>query len=224
MKRLAAPISGIVYAVLAVVGLLLIVWEEVDTRTDQEILSYYGNSGNRDTEGIGFMLMIVGAMAFLWFLSGLRSRLKSVAHESEILPDLTFAAGVVAAALFIGGGALLNATATTMDVSDKFTVDPDLARFAVAAGYLFLIGSVLINCVLIASTSVLALRTDVFPSWLGWLGFAAIVAAIVEVFLLPAFTVPVWVLVVSIVMIRSAPTRDLQARDGDRPVEAAGSA
>jgi len=218
MKRLAAPISGIVYAVFAVVGTLLIVLEEVDGSTDEEILSYYGDSGNRATEGIGVTLLIVGAIAFLWFLSGLWSHLRSVEHESKIVADLAFAAGVVAAALFVGAAVLLNATATAVEVSDRFAVDPNLARFAVSTGYLFLIGSVFINCVLIAATSVLALRTDVFPRWLGWVGLAAIVLAIAESFLLPVFAVPIWVIVVSIVMIRSASSRDQHARHDERPI------
>jgi lysylphosphatidylglycerol synthetase-like protein (DUF2156 family) len=213
-----APVSGIVYAGLAVVGTLLIVSEEVDGSTDDEILSYYGDSGNRATEGIGVTLMFVGAMAFLWFLSGLWSRLKSVEHESRGLADLAFAAGIVGAALFIGAAALLNATATAVEVSDRFAVDPNLARFAVSTGYLFLIGSVFINCALIAATSVLALRTDVFPRWLGWVGFAAIVVAIAESFLLPVFAVPIWVTVVSIVMIRSAPSRDEHPGHDDSPM------
>ena len=38
-----------------------------------------------------------------------------------------------------------------------------------------LMGSVLVNGVLVIATSVLALRTAVLPNWLGWVGFAAVV-------------------------------------------------
>ncbi len=216
MKRLSAPVSGIVYAVLAIVGTIIIVAEEVDSATDEAILAYYGDSGNRATETIGVTMMLVGAMAFVWFLSALWSRLRVVRRESGVLADLGFGAGLVAAALFVGGAALLNAMATTVEISSGFTVDPDLARFAVGTGYVFLIGSVLFNCVLIATTSVLALRTDIFPNWLGWVGFAAVVLAVVETFLLPVFVVPLWVATVSIVMIRTAPTT---SRDPDRRVD-----
>ena len=80
-----------------------------------------------------------------------------------------------------------------------------------------------INCVLIAATSTFALRTDVLPMWLGWVGFAAIVLAIVESFLLPVFVIPVWVIVTSIVTMRSAPSPDLQARRDDSELDISSS-
>ncbi len=215
MKRLAAPASGIVYAVLAVVGTILLVREEIDGATDDEILTYYDDGGNRALENIGVTMMLVGTMAFLWFLSTLWSRLRAAAGESRILADLAFGAGVVAAALYVGAALLLNATAATTEISSKFVVDPNLARFAVSTGFVFLVGSTLFNCVLIVTTSVLALRTDGFPKWLGWVGFAAVVLAIAEAFLLPVFVVPLWVVVVSIVMIRSTPATGPSVRASD---------
>lgn len=205
MKRFAAPASGIVYAVLAAVGVILLVREEIDGATDEKLLTYYDDSGNRAVENIGVTMMLVAAVAFLWFLSVLWSRLRAAAGESRVLGDLAFAAGVAAAALFVGAALLLNSTVSATEISDRFVVDPNLARFAVSTGYVFLVGATLLNCVLIVATSVLALRTDGFPNWMGWVGFAAVVLAIFEAFLLPVFVVPAWVVVVSVVMIRSTP-------------------
>lgn len=200
-----APASGIVSAVLVVVGIFLLVAEQIDEDTDEEILSYYAESGNRTGEIVGFILVTVGVMFFLWFLSTLRSRLSSVEPEPRTLSTLGFGAGSTAAALLVGAGALLVGTSFAAELSSRFVVDPNLARFVVITGYAFLTGSVLVNLVLVITTSVLALRTAALPTWLGWVGFAAVVLAIVEVFLLPVFVIPVWVLVVSVVLIMPTP-------------------
>lgn len=210
MKRLGAPATGIAYALLAVVGILLLVQEEIDTATNEAILSHYGDSGNRGTEMVASVLALVGALFFLWFLSSLRSRLRQVEAETTTLSDLAFGSGVAGAVLFAGAVALLSATSNAVEISSRFEIDPNLARFAVTTGYVFLVGSVLFNCVLVATTSVLALRTDVLPTWLGWAGFAAIVLAIVEAFLLPVFIIPVWVLAVSVVLTRGTQTSQPQ--------------
>ncbi len=200
MKRIGAPASGIVYAVLVVVGLFLLVIAQIDGKTDQEILSHYADGGNRTGETIGFILVVVGVLFFLWFASELRSRLRAAESDPGTLSTLAFGAAVAGGALLVGAAAFFGGMSLAVDISSNFEVDPDLARFAVVGGYGFLIGSVLVNLVLVAATSVLALRTTVLPNWLGWAGFAAVVLAVVEVFLLPVFVVPVWVLVVSVVL------------------------
>ena len=205
MKRLGAPASGIVYAVLVVVGIILLVGAQLDTKADQEILSHYADSGKRTGELVGFILVTAGVLFFIWFVATLRSRLRSIEPEPKTLSALAFGAGVTAAALLIGAAAVIVATSTAVEFSDEFVVDPNLARFALSTGYLLLTGAVLVNCVLVVATSVLALRSAVFPNWLGWFGFAAVVLAVGEAFLLPVFVIPVWAVVVSVVLMGRSP-------------------
>jgi hypothetical protein len=210
MKRLGAA-SGIVYSVFVAVGLILLFGAEIDQKTDQEILSHYADSGNRTLGIVGFMLVTVGVLFFLWFLSTLQSRLASVEPEPRTYSVLAFGAGVSAAALLVGAVAVMTGTHFAVELASEFVVDPNLARFAISTSYLFLFGSVLVNVVLVIVTSVQALRTAVLPNWVGWAGFAAVVLAVVEAFLLPVFVVPVWVVVVSVVLMVNGPTSDPQA-------------
>ncbi len=200
MKRPSSLSSGILYAILAVVGVLFLVIEEIDSATDEEILSHYADSGNRNLEITGFAIATVGALLFVWFLSALRTRFRSEEAEPTILPDLGFGAGLAGAAMFVAAATLLSATSNAVEISSLFEVDPDLARLAVSTGYVFLIASVAFNCVLVATTSLLALRTPVLPNWLGWAGFAVIVLAVIEIFLLPVIVIPAWALVVSVML------------------------
>jgi hypothetical protein len=196
--------------VFVVVGIFLLIIGEVDTKTDQEIVSHYGDSANRTQEIVGFILVTVGVLFFLWFVSTLRSRLEFVEPEPRTLSPLAFGAGVAAAALLIGAAAAFAGTSFAAEIVNEFVVDPNLARFSDSTGYLLLTGSVLVNCVLVIATSVLALRTAVLPNWLGWVGFAAVVLAVLEAFLAPVFLIPVWVLIVSVVLMMPTSTSHTQ--------------
>lgn len=201
MKRIfAASAAGAVYSILSVIGVLLLVLEQVDSSTDEQILAYYDDAGNRTTEALGAVLVLLGAAFLVWFLSELRRRIRGTATDADTSADLAFGAGLVAAGLLAGAAALLSATSAAVEISSRFEVDPDTARFAVSTGYVFLVGSVLLSCVLVLATSVVAVRTSLLPTWLGWAGFAVVVLAVVEAFLLPVFVIPIWVLAVSVAM------------------------
>jgi len=206
MKRVGA-LSGVASAILVVVGIFLLIQEAIDEDTNKEIASYYGDNGNRTSELVGFVLVVVGAALFVWFLSSLRARLRSAGDAARTPATLGFGAGVAAAALLVGAAALFSGMSMAAELTDRFVVDPDLARFALAVGFLLLVGWVVVNFALVIATSVVALRSDVLPTWLGWVGFVAVVLAIVEVFLAPVFVIPVWLLIVSIVLAVHEPTR-----------------
>lgn len=201
MKRSASAWSGIVYAVLFVVGIFLLLDAEPESKTDQEILAHYADSGNRATQIVGFFVVCAAVLCFLWFVSTLRGRLQSAEPESRALSTLGFGAGVAGAALLVGSAALLAGIAFAVEDTSRFVPDPDTARLVVMTGYLLLIGAAVVNGVVVATTSVLALRTGVLPNWVGWVGGAAIAVTIAEIATLPVFAIPIWATIVSIVML-----------------------
>ena len=218
MRRTESSLSGIAAAVLTVAGIFMLISVEADTKTDDELLSHYADSGNRAGEIVGFVLVAIGAGFFLWFVSALRSRLRSAEPEPRTLSTLGFGAGVAAAGLTVSAAAILVGVSFTAEISDHFEVDPDAARLAVSTGYVFLLGSSLVNCVLVATTSVLILRSEILPRWMGWVGFAFIVLAIVEMFLLPVLVIPAWIVVVSLVsMTRSSARNGGSGQESETP-------
>lgn len=194
-----APASGIVYVVLFVVA--FIVGPGDVGNSDEEILSYYADSGNRVSEIVAFFLVTVGLLFFIWFASTLRNRLRSVEPEPKSLSALTFGAGVASATLMMGAMSLFVAVAITAEDLDEFVVDPNTARVLENAGYLFFTASTMVAAILVAATSVLAIRTAVLPKWLGWVGLLVAVAALFAIFFVPLFIFWLWVLVVSIVLL-----------------------
>ena len=125
-------------------------------------------------------------------------------REPRVMENTSNSRGLLVATWGVGGVLLLFAQAIWRLGS----------RAIEALGYpldttqlVVLVGWVVVNFALVIATSVVALRSDVLPTWLGWVGFVAVVLAIVEVFLAPVFVIPVWLLIVSIVLAVHEPTR-----------------
>jgi len=192
-------LSGIAYVVLFLIAFFIT--GEGAGDSDEEILSYYADSGNRATEITGFFLLAVAALFFLWFVTILRNRLRSVESEPKSLSALAFGAGIVSAALLMAANALFISISGTVEFTDEFQLDPDLARLVGSIGYLLWVSSTMVAGVLVAATSVLALRTAVLPRWLGWVGLVAALALLVAIFFFPIFVLWAWVLIVSVFLI-----------------------
>jgi MFS family permease len=77
-----------------------------------------------------------------------------------------------------------------------------LSALAFGAG----VASTMVASVLVAATSVLALRTAVLPRWLGWVGIVVALALLVAVFFIPVFLFWAWVLVVAVVLAVRTPS------------------
>ncbi len=150
-------------------------------------------------------------MFFLVFVTSLRNRLRSVEPEPKTLSAVVFGTGITSAALFVGAVSLFVGTAFAAEQSE-FVVDPNVARFADATGYLVLVGSVMVMSALVAATSVLALRTSVLPRWLGWAGVCVSVLLLAAVTFVPIFLLWLWIVVVSVVLIMRTPTSHSQER------------
>lgn len=212
-----SPMAGLVYAVLYVVGLLLIVGEGIDEKSDAGIASYYADSGNRTGDIVGLFLVAVSLLFFLVFVSVLRERLRAADADGAALSGVAAGSGVAAAALFLAGAAAFSATAMAVNFMDEFAVDANLARLQFALAYAFLSGAVILGCGLVLATSALALRTPVLPTWMGWVGLVAVVLAVAEMFLLPVFVIPAWSLLVGILLAARAPTALPAAAVGRSP-------
>jgi hypothetical protein len=94
------PVTGPLYGVLYVIGLFIIVGDEIDEKTDAGIVSFYADSGNRTGHIIGFFVVAVSLIFFLLFVGLLRELLRSDADDS-LLSGLVLAGGAAAAGLFL---------------------------------------------------------------------------------------------------------------------------
>lgn len=213
------PLSGIVYVVLFIIGFSLAEGSPQASDPDSDFVSYYADSGNRTQEIVAFFLIVLAALAFLKFVAHLRGRLKAVESEPHSLSTLAFGAGIASATLLMAAVSIGIGPSFTRADSDQFTIDPDTIRLSGDTSYLLLVSSVMVTSLLIAATSLLAIRTTVLPTWLGWIGLLVAVAALFAVFFLPIIALLAWVLVVAVVLIIRPQASDAESTPtSPRPV------
>ncbi len=195
------PLSGIVFVALFVLAFALTGDSPQASDSDAEYLAWYGDSGNRTQEIVVFFMIVVGALFFLWFLTSLRERLRAVESGSHGLSTLAFGSGLLSIALLLGAACIGIGPAAVADETDKFQLDPDLARLTSTTSYLLLVSSTMIAAGLVVATSVLAIRNGVLPAWLGWIGLVVAVLTLLAVAWFPILVYLAWILVVSIALV-----------------------
>jgi hypothetical protein len=103
----------------------------------------------------------------------------------------------------VAGVSLFAAPATLAD-ENHFKLDPNTAEMFNDAGYLMLVGGVMVAAIMVLAASTAALRTGVLPAWLGWVGLVVAVVMLFAVVFIPILVFVGWVLVVSLAMIVAA--------------------
>lgn len=202
-ERLGA-VSGIVFAVLLVIGLLLV--DPVSGQSDQKFSEFYSERENRVAVITGMYLLAISGACFLWFVGTLRRTLRHTDGEPETLSTIALASGTVFAAMLFAAGASMGVVAASMSLGGEPQPSPETARLFTQFGYtLLLLFGMFAGIVLIVATSVLALRTAILPRWLSWAGFVAAALLVSGVIFVSAIALPLWVIAVSVVMLRRDP-------------------
>jgi hypothetical protein len=228
IERLA-PIGGLVFVVLMVVGSFFLIGDVPRAAApEQEIADYLADSDNHMRNIIGLYLWTVGALAFLWFLTRLRSDLRRAEGGTGALSNLAFGAGVAFAAVWMVSAAALASVAYAIALRDAPVSDPDLVRvLPPMGGLLLLLGGGFAGFLLLLAASVVILQTGVFPRWLAWLGILAAIALLFDVLYLNILPFWVWVFIASIVMLvrrgKTATSSSDVRSDAASPSPSAGS-
>lgn len=197
-----APLGGIIFVVLMVIGAGLLGDHPDPDASEQEITDYLSDGGNHTRNIVGAYLWVLAGVGLLWFLTHLRSVLRSAEGGAGTLSNLGFGAGVVFTALLMASSAAIAAVAGAIEFRDAPDIDPDFVRILPQTGYaMLLLGGGFAAVVLVLTTSVVSLETNVFPQWLTWLGILAAIVLLFAIIFLPMIALLVWVLAVSIVLL-----------------------
>lgn len=200
--------SGIVFAVLAVLWAVTLDFPNPDD-SDQQIASFYADSDNRDQLALAGIFLALAGPFLLWFTGTLRSILRRAEGETGRLAGISFAGGVVLAALLFVKNALISATGAVW-YDDDFETAPEIARVISNSLSWFVWQEALASAVLIGAASILALRTGVLARWQAWVGVVIAVLCLFTPFLfgLPLILVLAWILVVSILILTRREAED----------------
>jgi hypothetical protein len=206
---------GAIGGFLYVIGMILLfIWpgEPPQDATAEQLLQFYRDNEFAVTWG-AYILVTLAGLGLLWFLGSLRSALRRAEGGTGRLSAIAMAAGTGSLILLLGAAGVFVSTAfSAVDPGNvNFQFDLSTHEMVMGAGFgLFIFHLVLVGA-LVAATSVVSLRTAVFPKWLGWVGTLvalALVIPFVAFFALFAFWAWVVVIVILLLMgrgIRSAP-------------------
>lgn len=195
--------GGILFVLLTIGWALLLMEAPSPDDSDQEIVRWFADSGNRGQIFFSFVLLALAGIFFLWFLASLCSRLRAAEGGLGRVTALAFAAGVALASLLFVKSAVLTAFAAAADV-DEFKPDADLYRVLETMAY-FLIGlEGATGGLLVGAASVIALRTGFLSRAAAWTG--VVVGLVLVLGTLPLFGLPLilfllWVLWISVLLL-----------------------
>jgi hypothetical protein len=201
---IAGGIAAIAFAVLFVVGFLLVSDTPESDESNAAWVRYFADSDNRRMIIIGAIVLTLAVVAFLVFLGVLRERLRDAAPGSEWISTTAFASGLVFVAMLSVATLGAGSAAASVEFGDAPVVrDADVLRTfdSLGIGALVLFGAATAG-LLILMTSIAGGRGALLPRWLVVTGYVVGVIVIVGGLLfIPLALFVLWMLAVGIVMI-----------------------
>jgi Domain of unknown function (DUF4386) len=202
VKQRWTALSGIVFVVLMLTGASFVIDVPAADASTQEIARYLADSGNHTRNIVGAYLWVLGGLAFLGFVAGLRAVLRRAEGDPGTLSSLVFGAGVVFTAVWSVSAVALAAVAYSVGLADAPVSDPDLVRVLPQLGsLLLLLGGGFAGILLVLATSMLTFRTRVLPRWLAWFGILVAIALVFDVTYMNILPLVAWVLFASIALL-----------------------
>jgi NAD(P)-dependent dehydrogenase (short-subunit alcohol dehydrogenase family) len=169
----------------------------------EDIRSFFGPGGDSGWLFLSTALLGLAGLVFLPFLGSLRAILRRAEGGTGRLSAVVFGAGIVFAALNFVKNSIDLGVVMAVEWQD-LEVDPAAWQLldALFTGLLMHEGVAL--GVLVGATSVIALRTGVFPRWLAWSGVVVAILSVLSVLLfgLPLVLDLLWVLALSGLILR----------------------
>jgi hypothetical protein len=198
-------IAGIVFAVLFVVGFLLVSDTPEGDESNAAWVRYFADSDNRRMIVIGAIVWALAVVAFLVFLGVLRERLRSSSPGTEWISTVAFGSGLVFVAMLSVAGLGAGSVAASVEFGDAPVVrDADVLRTFESLGFgaLLLFGAAAAGLLIITS-SVAAGRGALLPRWLVVAGYViGVIVILGGLFFIPLGLFVLWVIAVGIVLLR----------------------
>ncbi len=187
-----APLTGIVFVVLLVVG-VIVRGEPPDLDSPaQEIVAHY--SDDKDSVIAGSILIGLAPVFLLFFAGSLRSALRRAEGEGGVLSAVALVGGAVFAV-----GIALDATISVALAETVDDIEPSAVQALQALlEYGFVPGTVG-AVVLLVSSGISIVRHGALPQWLGWVAIVLGVA-FATTFFIAFLLAGIWILVVSVVL------------------------
>jgi len=200
-----AAIAGIVCAVAWSVGLRGLLARPGLDASRKEFARFYSDHADGGHAGLLLALMVIGTVAYLWFVGVVRSRLGG--RESRLVGTVFLGASVLLTGLMLVAASALAAPSILVEVGRQAPDPGAAALFRALATVELSVFATRIATLVMFSTASLALRTGAFPRWLVVVTYVVGVAEFVNVTLAEPtlYVFPAWIALVSLVLLVRRP-------------------
>lgn len=194
-----APVSGLVFAVLAVAGNALQGSTPAVHGDAEAAAEFYTDKAT--AIAIGMMLSLISVFFLAWFLAALRRHLMLFEGPDGWVSPLAWGGGVATLSLLAAGFALNSAGALR---AREVGITPDAAAvlYDSSLALIGLAGSVAM-AVLLSATAALTLQLGALPRWFGWVSAVlAVVGVVTPVSFALSLLFPFWVATAAVLLMR----------------------
>jgi hypothetical protein len=208
-----SSLSGLVFVVLAVVGSALL-FDGPNDSSPAKMAAWYGSDTHRWHINLGWILAGLGLFSLIWFVAAVRERVReselAAPEDGTLLSTIVLVGGTVYIAVAMAGIAVADGIRTMSDDTYHHQVYSGVLHAASDASYLLVVTGGAAMAALIFATAIAVRRYAIMPSWVGWFGFAAGVAAIASIIFFTMLFWFLWVAVASVSLF-------MQTRSGEAP-------
>ncbi len=190
----AAAVAGLLFSILMLISIGIIRVAVPDVPGEQSVV----NTRFGHAIALSLHLIPFAGLAFLWFIGVLRDRMGT--SEDQFFGTVFLGSGLLFVASLFAATAVAGAVLGSSHARPGEQASSEVYYFARQMGYAFLnIFAVRMAGVFIFSTSVIALRTGIFPRWIAFSGFACglVLLLVISNWLWIAMLFPLWTILVS---------------------------
>jgi hypothetical protein len=202
LARLSS-LTGILFAVLFVVALVLVHTTPTLSASDADITAFY-NSSSTALVTVGIYLIPLAGIAFLWHAHTTRLLIKSRTPSPSAIPDgLQLVSGILFVVLLFAGTASAGSVALLKDLTSAPLPSADFARGMLAVGYGMVFIYALRGAGMYALTTTSLLReAGIMPRWLALVSYLVAAFLLLSTLMHPAAMLlfPTWVVIAGLVV------------------------
>ena len=173
--------------------------------SDADIDRHYSDPSTGTAAVIWVQVLVFATIAFLWFVGVVRGRLGD--REPKLFGTVFFGASILLAGLLFVGASFLAAPAVLVSIGGRAPAPDAVALTRAAAAVVLSVFAPRVATLVMFATASLGRATGALPRWLVWLTYGVGAAEFVNVTIsVPTiYVMPVWVAVVSVVLLVRRP-------------------
>jgi hypothetical protein len=198
----SAAIAGVIYSILAIAALVLLRDLPAAGESGTTPTAWIEDPVNQARLIVGLNLASISSVAFLWFVAVIRKRMGD--REDKFFSTVFLGSALVYIGIWLVAAAAIASIAVAYQRFDDASLSTDSVTFLLGfAEALILVVGPRLQGVFVLSMSTLILRTEMLPSWLAYLGYAAgSIMVVVPMISQPVgLGFPLWVFVVSVTIL-----------------------